>query len=368
MLSLGLMSGTSLDGIDVAFIKSDGRSVKRCYKSFHLPYNEQEIKKLSQGLSAAKTQGRPTKNNHFINQLEEMITVRHKDAVLAALKLNNLKAGDIDIIGFHGQTLLHGPHQGWSWQIGSGQMLSNMLNITVVDDFRSNDMKYGGQGAPLAPIYHHALLADKNRQYPVAFINIGGVSNMTWIGSDKEHELIAFDTGPGNALLDDWIRKKSDQPYDKDGVISTKGTVNYTILEGWLKDDFFNAPPPKSLDRNQFDVSDMEPLSLEDGAATLCAFTAATIKMGQDLCPTAANEYYICGGGVHNPTIMKMLGEQLSGQVHCVDIFGCDSDFIEAEAFAFMAIRKYYDLAITFPKTTAVNKPSPGGIINNPNV
>lgn len=360
------MSGTSLDGIDVAFIKSDGTSVERLYQPFHLAYSPQEKQQLTKGLEQAKKEIKPTHNNDFINQLEELVTVLHVKAVRSALEINALQTHDIDIIGFHGQTLLHKPDQGWSWQIGSGKNLSNQLNMSVVNDFRRYDVEHGGQGAPLVPIYHQALLKNLSCDYPVAFVNIGGVANMTWIGGQFNDDILAFDTGPGNALIDDWVRSKSDLIYDKDGIFSAKGKVDQTLLKQWLDQDYFSMLPPKSLDRDQFDVSDIKSLNIEDGAATLCAFSAHTIKKAQNLCPKLPKTVFICGGGVHNPTIMNLLQSELSGEVASVNDLGLNGDFIEAEAFAYLAIRSLYDLPITFPGTTAISKPSSGGVFNSP--
>ncbi|MBT5187714.1 MAG: anhydro-N-acetylmuramic acid kinase [Kordiimonadaceae bacterium] len=366
ILALGLMSGTSLDGIDAALIKSNGDKVIRYGKPYQISYSAAEKVALHNGLSEARQVGAPTDQNSLINQLENMITNRHIDAVRGLLDLNSLKSDDIDIIGFHGQTILHGPDEGWTWQIGLGKRLAEELGITVVNDFRRNDMEQGGQGAPFVPIYHHAIMKNFDLEYPVAFLNVGGVGNMTWIGSDKEKELIAFDTGPGNALLDDWVAQQSDNVIDQDGVYSKLGKVDGSIVDKWLENDYFNLVPPKSLDRNNFDVEGLNSLSLEDGAATLCSFTARTIKEGERKCPSKVKSWFVCGGGVQNPTIMKMLEDTLDGKVRSVNELGFNSEFVEAEAFAYLAVRKLYDLPVTFPGTTGVNAPSTGGVINTP--
>lgn len=366
LLAVGLMSGTSLDGIDVAFLKSDGVRIERVGTPFHMAYNDEQKSQLQRALFEAKQEKRPTHTNLFINGLEDILTDLHHKAVIKALSLNNIEKTDIDVVGFHGQTLLHGPDEGWSWQIGSGRKLANDLNIKVVNDFRRYDVENGGQGAPFVPIYHHALLSSYETDYPIAVLNIGGVANLTWISGEEAASLVAFDTGPGNALLDDWIRKKSEFPCDKDGFFSKKGVVDNELIHLWMKDHFFKKLPPKSLDRNAFDVSSIEKLSIEDGAATLCAFTVKTIKEAEALCPQIVKNWFVCGGGANNPTLMEMLSDNLAGTVNKVSDIGFDGDFTEAEAFAYLAVRKLYDLPITFPGTTGIKAPSPGGVIHIP--
>ena len=218
----------------------------------------------------------------------------------------------------------------------------------------------------MVPVYHQSIVKEKADGFPVALINIGGVANITWIGGPDAVDLVAFDTGPGNAMLDDFIRKFSDYTCDIDGTISTKGKINQNLVRGWMENKYFSEFPPKSLDRDDFNVDEVDNLSLEDGAATLCAFTVASIKAGSTICPLPAKHWYVCGGGAHNPTIMKMLEKALQGEVSSVNTLGIDGDFVEAEAFAYMAIRRLYNLPITFPGTTGISVPSTGGIINNP--
>ncbi len=365
-LAIGLMSGTSLDGIDAAIIKSDGTYAKRWGSPCHVNYSDEQRAQLKQALMNARKIGKPTKDDLFINQTEELLTDLHAEAVFRLLEHNNLSGADIDLIGFHGQTLLHGPDEGWTWQIGDGAKLAKKLDIPVVNDLRRHDVEHGGQGAPLVPVYHHAIIQENTDDFPVALVNIGGVANITWIGSSRAGDMVAFDTGPGNAMLDDFIRKYSDYSFDRDGIISTKGSVHRDLVERWMENRYFSETPPKSLDRDDFDVSDADGLSLEDGAATLCAFTVAAIRAGADKCPAPVNKWYVCGGGAHNPTIMSMLGETLDGEVAPVDLLGINGDFIEAEAFAYMAVRRIFNLPITFPGTTGISTPSTGGIIHNP--
>lgn len=360
------MSGTSLDGIDAALIKSDGVRVERFGIPLNRIYSKQERGTLKDALREARCEVRPTEKNTHINETEQMITDLHVVVVKKLIAQNNLLPEDIDVIGFHGQTLLHGPDEGWSWQIGDGKRLSQELGIPVVSDLRGFDVANGGQGAPLLPVYHRSLFAGRDVNYPVALINFGGVANITWIGGEGPDDLIAFDTGPANALLDDWIRKNTDQIYDVDGKISAKGHIHEDLIDKWMDNNYFKLPPPKSLDRDDFNVDEVNALSLEDGAATLAAFSVECLKFASGQCSQAINNWYVCGGGAHNPTIMAMLNDALGGDVEPVNAIGFDGDFIEAEGFAYMAVRRLYDLPITFPGTTGISKPSTGGILNTP--
>ena len=364
-MAIGLMSGTSLDGIDAAIIKSDGSYARRWGEPYHMSYSKDQRTKLKAALKAARAEGKPTKNNDLINEVEDLLTELHVDVVGKIIELNNLETDDVDVVGFHGQTLLHDPDQDWSWQIGDGKLLAEKIRIPVVNDFRRYDVENGGQGAPLVPVYHQSLFHGTKDQFPVALINFGGVANITWIGGESPDQLMAFDTGPANALLDDWIRSKTDYIYDQDGMFSAKGTVHQKLVDKWMDNKYFDLLPPKSLDRDDFNVDEVTALSIEDGAATLCAFSVAALKVASKQCPTAVKNWYVCGGGVHNPTIMTMLNNALEGDVRPVSSLGYNGDYIEAEAFAYLAIRRLYDLPITFPGTTGISKPSPGGILNN---
>lgn len=364
ILAIGLMSGTSLDGIDAAIIQTDGRNIKRYGKTFHLPFTKQQQDLLLDALAQAKKVGSPTTKSNSIRIAEGLINNLHYDAVTKIIEMNELEPKDIAVIGFHGQTLLHNPDENWSWQIGDGRELATRLGIQVVNDFRRFDVENGGQGAPLVPIYHRALLPEQKNNYPIALLNIGGVANITWIGGEDAEQMVAFDTGPGNALLDDWVRNHSDHPYDKDGIMSSKGEVQENFVNDLMSHDYFNEMPPKSLDRNSFDIGPVSKLSPEDGAATLIAFTVVAIKMAEIMCPDYVKKWYVCGGGAHNPTMMKMLKDNLYGDVENVSTLGFDGDYVEAEAFAFLAVRKLYDLPITFPGTTGVKAPSTGGVLN----
>lgn len=355
-----------MDGVDCALVESNGYSVKTNLKAVHISYSSSLRHEISQAMDAAITLGHHSQQNEQIDQLEEKLTDIHAVTVKQILKVNGLSHKDIDVIGFHGQTLLHRPIEGWSWQIGNGQQLANKVQIPVVNDFRRQDMENGGQGAPLVPIYHQALIKSLAMpEYPVAIINIGGVGNITWIGSKNEGRMLAFDTGPGNALLDDWVRQHTDEPMDRDGALAAKGEIDHSLLEQWLNNSYFFMTPPKSLDRHSFSIRGIENLSLEDGAATLLEFTVKSIEIALSHCPRAPKHIYICGGGRHNNTLMLHLGK-MDIPVDGVEELDWHGDFLEAEAFAYLACRHLLDLPITFPGTTGVNQSSSGGKLYRP--
>ncbi|MCC3860916.1 anhydro-N-acetylmuramic acid kinase [Pseudemcibacter aquimaris] len=364
-LAIGLMSGTSVDGVDAAIIKTDGYSVKRYGKCHHLAYSKEQQKIILEAIDQARDAGNPDIRSNSISMAEGFINEIHTKAVQEIIKINDLNRDDIDVVGFHGQTLLHNPDKGWSWQIGDGREIASELGITVINDFRRDDVENGGQGAPLVPIFHRALLPEKN-DYPIALLNIGGVANITWIGGDDPSDMLGFDTGPGNALLDDWVREHSDLPYDKDGELSASGSVQEIFVNDLMNHEYFTEKPPKSLDRNEFGIGQVSMLSPADGAATLIAFTVAAVKMAEVMCPDYVKKWYVCGGGAHNPTMMKMLSDTLYGDVEDISALGFDGDYVEAEAFAYFAVRKLLNLPITFPGTTGVSEPSTGGKINKP--
>lgn len=341
------MSGTSLDGVDGAIIETDGETVNATGACLTKLY-PQNLRQDLQNLLAGKGD---------IPFTEQKMTIFHAELVNELLQQNNLKPSDIDVIGFHGQTIMHRPAEGITWQIGNGALLAELTGIDVVTDFRRRDVAAGGQGAPLVPIYHAAIVSSVPR--PVAIVNIGGVSNVTWIG--KEGELIAFDTGPGNALIDDLILARTGKRYDQDGAIAASGQVNHQILELFLKNDFFQTTPPKSLDRNHFHHVDLNSLSLGDAAATLTYFTAKAIKLAVKFFPAPPEKWIICGGGTHNAYLMSLLRAELGKNLATAEEIGIDSDAVEAQAFAFLAVRSLYSLPISFPLTTGVARSLTGG-------
>ena len=347
--SIGLMSGTSLDGIDAALIVSDGNTITSTGQWLTVPYAK-ELREQLRGLLSGQGDAL---------LIEKELTVAHAEAVTSLLQKATLSAGDIDIIGFHGQTIIHRPHEGITWQIGNGSLLAALTGIDVVCDFRRRDMASGGQGAPLVPLYHAAIA--RNLPRPLAIANIGGVGNVTWIGEDTEHELLAFDTGPGNALLDDWIVAHTGSSYDEGGKMAASGTIDKPCLAALLADAFFTKTPPKSLDRNHFKTEVLRGLSCQDGAATLVAFTAESLARAKDFFPEPVKQWVICGGGRHNHAMMQELSRRLTVPVTSIDALGYAGDAIEAQAFGYLAVRSRYGLPLTIPSTTGVTRPVSGG-------
>jgi anhydro-N-acetylmuramic acid kinase len=346
--AIGLMSGTSLDGVDAALLRTDGVRVERSDFALTLPYSEEFRARLRASLG----QDGP------LPEIERELTLIHAQAVRQLIE----KAGgvSVDLIGFHGQTIFHRPREGKTRQIGDGDLLRELTGIPVVYDFRSADVAAGGEGAPLVPIYHAALAHDLEK--PLAILNIGGVANVTWIG--RNGELLAFDTGPGNAPIDDWALRHTGEPLDRDGRLAMAGKINQASVASFLSHPYFAASPPKSLDREDFTrriATLVEDLSPPDGAATLTALTAASIAAAARHFPQNPKRWLICGGGRHNPVLMEILRTRLAEPVEPVENVGWNGDSLEAEAFALLAARSLYQLPLTFPGTTGVKAPITGG-------
>jgi anhydro-N-acetylmuramic acid kinase len=387
--ALGLMSGTSMDGIDIALIETDGEYLVRRVAAGGVAYEpvfrDRLRGALSDALSIKLREDRPGS----LAAVEAELTRLHADAVLKFIGDRMLQPSAIDVIGFHGQTVLHRweedrltipdpTFQGaiaapptptrpvrigrmLTVQIGDGAALAAATGIDVVHDLRAADCAAGGQGAPLAPAYHRALVAFV-KERPIAFVNIGGVANITWIGAGGE--LIAFDTGPGNAMIDDWVLKRTGAPRDENGALAAKGAVHEDYVSAYLRHQHFAAPVPKSLDRNAFDLGLIDPLSTEDGAATLTAFTAAAIARSCAYLPEEPQLWVIAGGGRRNRTLMGMLAGLVHNAVVPAEALGFDGDSIEAEAWAYLAVRSLEGLPITFPGTTGVYPPITGGVLS----
>ena len=378
--SLGLMSGTSGDGIDASIIKSDGNTKYEVILDRYYKYPDEIYKKfhsLKEIIDDIKDYKKFfSEHEKALFFLEAEITSFHIDLVNEIIK--NSKT-DIDLIGFHGQTIWHDPEGGFSRQLGNGKLLSKSTKKTVIYDFRANDLKNRGQGAPLSPIFHKLLVEQNKLNLPVTILNIGGISNITSINKSKE--MISSDVGPGNCLIDKWIRINSDKLFDKDGSIARSGKINISILKKALKNFYSNYVKGKrSYDIGDFDLSFIKDLSLEDGAATLTAFTADIIitKMLTDIdkiedpidvnAPTPKDNIYICGGGRKNKFLIEKIKEYIQRdntehKINQIDDLGIDGDFIESQAFAYLAIRSYLKLPISFPETTGCVKPSTGGVI-----
>lgn len=359
--AIGLMSGTSLDGIDAAILETDGEHIVRPGPSLGVPYTAEERAVLRAALEASKswTAGEPMPE--AVAEAERLLTLAHAQAVRKLLDMSGFKLADIDLIGFHGQTVLHQPEARRTVQIGMGDVLASLTGIDVINDFRSADVAAGGHGAPLVPLYHQALVRSAGINEPVAIVNIGGVGNVTYVGLDGR--LIAFDTGPGNALIDDWAHRHTGEPVDKDGALAEIGEVDVDVLSRLMQHEFFEAPPPKSLDRFSFAraAEAIGHLSPEDGAATLTAFTVEAIARGVAHIPGMPSRFIVCGGGRHNPVLMRMLSERLQGGVLPAEDLGWRGDDVEAEAFAYLAARSLRGLPLSLPTTTGAPEPMPGG-------
>src|ERR1700729_1612780 len=299
LTTLGLMSGTSLDGVDLAMIETDGRTVRKFGPSGYRPYSERERSLLRQALTEAVHLPLRDARPGILREAEQAVTAAHAEAVAAFIAQNRITPEDIDIVGFHGQTVLHRPEKKMTGQIGDGAALAKAIHIPVMHDFRAADVEAGGQGAPFVPVYHRALTQSLEREGPIVVVNIGGVSNITYI--DGADTLIACDTGPGNALLDDHMLRTMSQPFDCEGRLAAQGTVDVAWIVRALDHPFFKLPHPKSLDRNDFAGLKLREMPPADGAATLTAFTAEAIARIAPLLPKVPNNWIVAGGGGPTP-------------------------------------------------------------------
>ncbi len=367
LTAIGLMSGTSLDGIDAAILTTDGEDVVEPGPALHIPYSR-DLKIWTRRAIKAALEGRDGAEE--IGKAAGEITHAHIQAVERLLESAGLKRKDIDVIGFHGQTILHRPAKlpgsaGRTWQIGDGRLMANETRIDVVSDFRTNDVAAGGEGAPFAPVYHRALVAAMKEPPPcaVGVVNLGGVSNVTYVPQGaRPIDLVAFDCGPGNGLVDEWVELKTGAPMDKDGAMALAGAVDEEALRMMLLAPYLRRTPPKSLDRYDFKLDHVMKLSPENGAATLTAFTAACIAQSEKFLPDLPGGYIICGGGRRNPAMMKALQERLEAKVVTAEDAGWRGDDLEAECFAYLAVRSLKKLPLSYPKTTRVPAPMKGGV------
>ena len=377
------MSGTSLDGIDVAAIVTDGHSHVTTGPALTVPYSDVFRERLRAVLGGIGE----------VNPVEAELTRRHAEAVEQFRALHPKTA--IDLVGFHGHTILHRPAERRTWQIGDGALLARLIGLDIVADFRSADVAAGGEGAPLAPLYHAALAAKLAK--PVVVLNLGGVGNVTWIGEGAD-EILAFDTGPGNALIDDWVRRHTGRAADFGGALARAGHASSEHVARFLALPFFDREPPKSLDRDDFQRCIPQDLSVADGAATLTEMTAAAVAAATRHFPRPAREWLVCGGGRHNPALMMALarrlraparpvsphpvpplpspargggegggkaGEEREGprqvQLRPVEAVGWNGDALEAQAFAYLAVRSVIGLPLSLPSTTGAPSPVRGG-------
>jgi anhydro-N-acetylmuramic acid kinase len=369
LTAIGLMSGTSYDGVDVALINTDGEEIGRLGPTGYRPYSGEERHLLRRAIAAAAALTNRSDRPSILAEAEELITDIHADAVEAFLAANGMPPQEVVVVGFHGQTVLHRPEQGLTVQLGNGPALAARLGIPVVYDFRAADVAAGGQGAPIVPAFHRAMARSLKRPHPVGVLNLGGVANLTFIDGD---ELIAFDTGPGNALIDDFLRLRTGQPRDDEGRAALAGSIDEVAVTRVLAHPFFSQPPPKSLDRNALrqwvaDEGRLSHKSTEDGAATLTAITAAAVARAVQILPRLPAFWIAAGGGTRNPTLMQSLRERLApATVETAGAVGWSADALEAQALAYLAVRTLKKMPLTFPSTTGVLRPMPGGVLARP--
>ena len=353
--ALGLMSGTSVDGVDVALIETDGEQVRSFGGFLTVPYADDARRQIRTAFGAEQP-------SDATAAAERAVTEAHVEAVKRWSRESGTELSTLDVVGFHGQTITHRPERRFTWQVGDGAALARATGVKVVSDLRIADVKSGGQGAPLVPIYHAALARELPR--PLAVVNIGGVGNVTWIGADGS--LLAFDTGPGNGPIDDWCMQRAGLRFDRDGALAASGKVDRARVERFSEHRYFAVKPPKSLDRGDFSDSWAEGLSVVDGAATLTRGTARTIALAARHFPMPVAQWVISGGGARNPTLLRALAEETRGKVVTADSLGWNGDALEAQAFAFLAVRSLRGLPITFPGTTGAPRPLTGGRLDEP--
>jgi len=349
--ALGLMSGTSGDGVDASIVKSDGKNKYEVILNKYFEYDKKINKSIHESTKLISCKEDLHNLKQVISSLENDITLFH------AKVAEDFSNENIDFLGFHGQTIYHNPNEKISKQLGNARLLSQLTKKSVVYNFRENDLKNNGQGAPLAPIFHRLIITQKNVNKPVSILNIGGIANITSISSDEK--MLSSDIGPGNCLIDEWIRINSKKSYDDKGNVAKSGAINKIILDQSL-DNFYNnkISQKKSYDIKDFDVSFVRGLSLADGAATLTEFTSQILSekiLGKNI--------YVCGGGRKNEFLLKSIQKKIKGKIELIDNLGVDGDFIESQAFAYLAIRSYLKLPISFPETTGCSKECTGGEI-----
>jgi anhydro-N-acetylmuramic acid kinase len=363
--AIGLMSGTSMDGIDIALLRTDGERRVERGPGASFAYDAAFRDRLKEALEIAKSIETREERPGSLRDIERELTLGHAKAVKRFLNENNLLSENIDVIGFHGQTVLHRPDAALTVQIGDGQALASETGIDVVFDMRANDMLHGGQGAPLVPVYHAALAHHlRGDDFPAVFVNIGGISNLTYIGADGE--ILAFDSGPGNTLIDQWVEEHAGIPFDQGGMIASEGQILEDLAATYLSHPFFTDPVRRSLDRNDFRPPSGGQAGLEDGARTLAYVAAAAILKSARHFPAPARTYVVCGGGRLNGVIMQDLGRLAArdgGRVLAAEALGLDGDTMEAEAWAYLAVRALKGLPLTFPGTTGVCRAVTGGVL-----
>ncbi len=362
--ALGMMSGTSIDGVDAALVRTDGVTVAEFGPSGYRAYSDSERAELRAALLTAReasTASLKTGRPGWLRAVERLVTERHAEAAESLIDASGIEP---EVVGFHGQTVVHRPAERLTVQIGDGKALAARLDALVAFDFRSDDVAQGGQGAPLAPLYHAALARliakETDEDAPIAFLNIGGVANVTWADPaardpHAKDSLIAFDTGPGNALIDDFVRARTGAAHDEGGALAAEGLAGANEVASALapfKESYGEAVGPKSLDRFSLTGLELSRHSTEDGAALLTALTVECVAWSEERFPRAPARWIVCGGGRKNQTIMKMLNDRLDAPVEASEAVGLDGDMLEAQAFAFLAVRALRGLPVSMPAVT----------------
>src|SRR5262245_59921477 len=366
LTAIGLMSGTAYHGVDVALVDTDGEGIGRLGPTGHRAYADDERALIRQAIAEAAGLGNRAARPGCLTQAEALITAAHAEAVEAFLTKNGLRAGAIGVVGFHGQTVLHAPERLLTIQLGDGRALAARLRIPVVYDFRAADVAAGGQGAPLASVFHRALVRGVARALPVAVINLGGLASLTYVG---QNDLVAFDAGPGNARTDAFLPLRTGTAYDDGGKIAATGRVNKDTLARLLSHAYFTRRPPKSLDREAFStwldkVGGLPGMSAENAAATLTAFTAGTLARAVAMLPRPPASLIVAGGGTRNPIMMRMIAEQLApARVETAAAVGASANALEAQALAYLAVRNLRGLPLTLPSMTGVATSMNGGVL-----
>ena len=362
-ISLGLMSGTSVDGVDASIIQSDGVSKYNAIFDKYFEYDNVIKTNIHKMKDKIRKFSDLENFREDLKILEKEITIFHSKAVEDTLKTSGL---NIDFIGFHGQTIYHNSNKKISKQLGDGHLLSNLTKKTVVFDFRKNDLINGGEGAPLIPVFHKLLVEQHKFKLPLVILNIGGITNFTFIGKENSSKnFYSADIGPGNCLIDEWIKKNSNKDYDKNGSIAKSGDIDKIILnqaiESW-EHKFDSLITTRSFDVKDFDLSFVRGLSLPNGAATLTEYTSHILSNYINKTLKEKN-IIVCGGGRKNQFLIEDISQKIGVKLQMIDDFGVDGDFVESSGFAYIAIRSYLNLPLSFPETTGCSKPSNGGVV-----
>tara|TARA_B110000971_G_C19970026_1_gene482097 strand:+ start:39 stop:1154 length:1116 start_codon:yes stop_codon:yes gene_type:complete len=359
--AIGLMSGTSCDGIDASIVKSDGEDVLDLIGNYFFPYEEKTMSKVRKLKEKIDTPLDLEINKNEIADLEKKITSLHSKTIHLLLEKLKINKSEIDLVGLHGHTIFHSFKEKQTKQLGDGKTLSELTGLNIVYDFRENDLKNGGQGAPLVPIFHKLLKKKLQLKIPLVFVNIGGISNLTYL--DSKNKMISFDSGPGNFLIDKQMQLKSrdKMQFDKNGEIAFKGRVDKNILDSYLSDPYYDFLPPKSLDVNDFNLTKVKSLTIENSITTLSELTVLTIVNSLNFFPNKPQKIILCGGGRKNKYIYERIQKISNVSTLSVDDYKINGDFIESQAFAYLAVRSFFNKPITFTETTGVPRPTTGG-------